>query len=131
MPNSFCTRAATTSEMDRGNPIKSVGTMTVRCLLLSSMASALAQRSRLALIQTAMASGQAQVSSGDIKGTVTDASGAVLKQAKITVTDRDRGLTRNAESNDAGEFLVPLLPPGHYRIRIEAPGFGTKTLENV
>src|SRR5438874_1909655 len=92
---------------------------------------ALGRAALAALIQSALAFGQAQVSSGDIKGTVTDPSGSVLKQAKITVTDPDRGITRTVTSNDSGDFLIPLLPPGHYRIRIEAAGFATKTLENV
>ena len=60
---------------------------------------------------------------GSFVGTVTDPSGAVLAHAKITVSSPQTGLLRNAESNDQGEYVVPLLPPGTYQIEVQAPGF--------
>ncbi|MEK7409724.1 MAG: carboxypeptidase regulatory-like domain-containing protein, partial [Acidobacteriota bacterium] len=80
---------------------------------------------------TALAYGQAQVSSGDIKGTVVDASGGVLANVKITAADPDRGLTRTAQSDSEGAYILPLLPPGTYRLRFEAQGFSTKVVEGV
>src|SRR5687767_5156125 len=75
--------------------------------------------------------GQAQSTSGDIRGSVVDPSGAAIANAKVTVTDPDRGITRTTTSNNDGAFAVPLLPPGRYRLRAEAPGFSVKILEGI
>ncbi|MBI3681157.1 MAG: TonB-dependent receptor [Acidobacteria bacterium] len=74
---------------------------------------------------------QAQSNSGDIKGSVVDPSGAAISNAKITLTDPDRGITRNTETNVEGKFVLAILPPGVYRVRIEAPGFATKVVDGV
>ena len=61
-----------------------------------------------------------------ILGTVTDASGAVVSGATIIVVNTDQAivLRRLATSNN-GEYVVPLLPIGHYDVSAEAPGFKT------
>jgi hypothetical protein len=75
--------------------------------------------------------GQAQVSSGDITGIVTDPSGGAIAGARITATEGGRGLTRTTQSNQAGEYRLSLLTPGQYRVRVEAPGFALKNIEGV
>ena len=80
---------------------------------------------------SALAFGQAQSSSGDLTGSVVDASGAVISQAKVTATDPERAMTRSAVTDAAGQFRIPLLPPGSYKVRVEAPGFAVKVFENV
>src|SRR5258708_2489556 len=65
----------------------------------------------------------AQSPEGAIAGTVSDASGARVADAKITATARDFALTRSAQSGDTGEFRLEALPPGKYEVRIEAPNF--------
>src|SRR5260221_9324517 len=57
---------------------------------------------------------------GRILGTVTDQSGGVISGANVTVTDTERGVTKNLVSNDAGEFNAPNLVPGTYKVRVEA-----------
>lgn len=79
----------------------------------------------------ALLAAQAQVSSGDLTGVVLDAKGAAIRGARITVSAPDRGFARNAVSDDAGQFRVALLPPGSYRVRVEASGFSTRVLEGV
>jgi hypothetical protein len=79
----------------------------------------------------ASAFGQAQISSGDITGTVTDASGARVAEARITASDPDRGLSRSTQSGVDGVFRLSLLPPGVYRVRAEAPGFAATNVERV
>lgn len=71
---------------------------------------------------------QAQSSSGDIRGTVTDASGAVIASAKVTATDPDRGFNRSVQADTEGKFILALLPPGTYRVVVEAPGFASRTI---
>ena len=67
--------------------------------------------------------GDAQSVLGTILGTVTDSSGAIVRGAKVTVTQTATGLVRNATTNDAGEFSFPQLPAGPYRVEAEASGF--------
>jgi carboxypeptidase family protein len=58
-----------------------------------------------------------------IVGTVMDSSGSVIPQAKVKVTNFDKGFTREVVSNSAGEYSVPKIPLGNYEITAEAPGF--------
>jgi hypothetical protein len=83
------------------------------------------------LIFAAGAFAQAQISSGDISGVVTDPSGARIKGVKVTATEAERGITRIAESDDSGDYRLVLLPPGTYRVRAEAPGFAVKNITGV
>jgi Carboxypeptidase regulatory-like domain len=58
-----------------------------------------------------------------IVGTVTDASGAVIPGAKVTVVDPQRGYTRDLVTNSAGAYAVSAVPIGTYTITAEATGF--------
>jgi len=60
---------------------------------------------------------------GTITGTVADPSGAVVPHAKITVLNMDTNATRDARTNDDGDYTVALLPVGRYRVSAESPGF--------
>ncbi|HKP87337.1 MAG TPA: TonB-dependent receptor [Blastocatellia bacterium] len=65
----------------------------------------------------------AQTSQGRILGTVTDESGAVVRGAKVIITNVETGVSRTVETNDAGDYLAPNLPPGVYTVVAEATGF--------
>ena len=67
----------------------------------------------------------AQTATGQINGTLTDASGAVVPGAKVTLQSEQTGLTRETQSNDSGDFVFPLLPVGVYTVSAENPGFQT------
>jgi hypothetical protein len=71
---------------------------------------------------------QTTVSTGSIVGTVTDASGAVVPGAKITITG-PTGQTIRATSNDQGGYSSGSLVPGIYNVRVEAKGFKTTQLK--
>ena len=58
-----------------------------------------------------------------VTGRVSDASGAVVPGAQISVTNQKTGLTRDSVSNGEGYFTIPLLPPGEYRIAVKKDGF--------
>jgi hypothetical protein len=64
-------------------------------------------------------------------GTVADSSGAVVPNVSITVTSKDTGLTRKTTSNQAGNYVVPLLPVGEYSITAEVTGFKRKTVTGI
>jgi hypothetical protein len=85
----------------------------------------------LIALSTALLYSQAQSSSADLKGTVSDPSGANIPKAVLTITDPKTGFTRTANSDEDGSFLFRVLPPSQYDLRVEAPGFTTKTLSNL
>jgi hypothetical protein len=67
----------------------------------------------------------AQLTTSDILGTVTDSTGSVVPNANVTLTNVDTQEKRTATSNASGEYVFPLLNPGHYSITVEAPGYAT------
>ena len=70
---------------------------------------------------------QTSIATGSIQGNVTDATGAVLPNAKVTATG-PTGQTLHATSNSAGEYTFGALNPGIYQVRVEAKGFKTSQL---
>jgi hypothetical protein len=62
---------------------------------------------------------------GNIYGTVSDASGAAIVGAKVTVTSATRGTTLEATTNESGNYTVIHLIPDKYNIRVEFAGFKT------
>lgn len=62
---------------------------------------------------------------GSFSGTVTDRSGANISGATVTATSQATGLTRTAKTDDAGRYLIPLLPVGTYTVRVDYTGFQT------
>jgi hypothetical protein len=65
-------------------------------------------------------------STGTIRGTVTDPSGAAIPNATVTATATNTGLSRTAASNDSGIFVFPNLPIGGYTLKVAARGFATQ-----
>ena len=65
--------------------------------------------------------------SGNIAGTVTDATGAAVPNATVTVTSKASGGVQTAVSNGTGGFHVPLLEPGDYTLAVTAQGFQQTT----
>src|SRR5260370_32792313 len=58
-----------------------------------------------------------------IVGQVSDASGAAVPRATVTVTSKETGLRRSASTDDSGRFNFPQLKPGAYSVKVEAEGF--------
>ncbi len=65
----------------------------------------------------------AQATSGEIVGTVTDATGAAIPNANVTVIDDAKGTSTKLKSNAAGEFSATQLIPDNYSVKVEAAGF--------
>jgi len=61
--------------------------------------------------------------SGDIRGTVTDASGALMPGVAVTVTNLDTGATKNLVTNSDGLYDTASILPGNYRITFTKEGF--------
>jgi len=66
---------------------------------------------------------KAQIDTGRILGRVTDTSGAVVPQAKVTLTNEGTGLTLTTTTASDGNYMFPTLKIGTFRVEIEAPGF--------
>ena len=81
----------------------------------------------LLLAGTLFASGP----TGTITGTVTDPSGAVVRKARIAVLNEATNATREAESNDDGDYTVALLQPGRYQVTAESSGFRKSIFTDV
>ncbi len=73
----------------------------------------------------------AQAVYGSIFGTVTDAQGAEVTGAKVTVTSIAKGTTTETTTNESGNYAVTHLIPDAYKIRIEAPGFKATDIPSV
>jgi len=73
----------------------------------------------------------AQVTTADVVGTVTDATGAIVPNANITITNSGTRVTATTRSNNAGSYVFSLLEPGRYSISIQAPGFKTISIPNL
>ena len=70
-----------------------------------------------------------QVNTSTIAGVVKDEAGAVVPNAKVSATLTGTGQQREATSNDLGEYVVPQLGPGTYKVSVTAPGFQTAVVE--
>ena len=66
-----------------------------------------------------------------VTGTVTDATGAIISDAHVNVTNSSNGVHRTTNTNAAGEYLVSGLPPANYDIAVTAHGFGKYKANNV
>jgi len=64
-----------------------------------------------------------QAVNATLLGTVTDASGAPVGNAKITITETNTGISRTSQTNESGNYVVPDLPPGTYTVTAEVSGF--------
>ena len=73
----------------------------------------------------------AQKDTGNIVGTVKDASGAVVAHARVTITDADRGTAFTTTSNASGEYVSAPLKIGRYRVKVEKEGFKTVVIGPV
>ena len=85
----------------------------------------------LVLLLVFMSSFAASQSTTSLRGVVTDAKGAVLPGATVTIHDSQTGFSRSVNSGDDGVYQFLQLPPATYGITVRAKGFGGLTRENV
>jgi hypothetical protein len=82
----------------------------------------------LILLSSAFAQTQ---TTGRIAGTVKDQNGAVIVGAEVTVVSKATGDQRKVNTDGQGNYAVPLLPPGAYRLEVAANGFNTRPFDPV
>jgi outer membrane receptor protein involved in Fe transport len=73
----------------------------------------------------------AQVTTADVVGRVTDATGAVVPNAIVKLTNQDTNVAREITANESGDFVFNLLPPGRYSLRVEKAGFKVHNVQDI
>ncbi|MGC1372763.1 MAG: carboxypeptidase-like regulatory domain-containing protein, partial [Candidatus Sulfotelmatobacter sp.] len=74
--------------------------------------------------------GQGETTSA-IQGQVSDATGAAVPGATVTITSLDTGSKRSLKTDGTGRFNFPQLKPGAYKVTIESQGFEPHTVDNI
>ncbi len=80
---------------------------------------------------TSMALAQGVGTSGEITGTITDASGGVVTKATVNVVDSQTGMQRTATTSGTGQFRIAGLSPATYDVSAQLPGFATEIRRGV
>src|SRR5438874_995462 len=68
---------------------------------------------------------------GTILGTVTDNSGAVVARANVDVTNLNTNVTKRTVTTSSGDFTLPYLEPGNYRVSVQSQGFQKSVVDNI
>ena len=63
--------------------------------------------------------GYSQAVNATLLGTVTDISGAIVPNAKVTVTETNTGVSRTGQTNESGNYTFPDLRSGQYSVTVE------------
>ena len=74
---------------------------------------------------------QAQINTGRITGTIRDASGAVIPDARIVATNDATSAVTTAQSSESGDYVVNFLIPGIYHVAVEKQGFQRSVTADV
>ena len=77
------------------------------------------------------ASAYGQAVNGTLLGTVTDSTGALVANAKVTITEANTAISRTGQTNESGNYIFPDLPPGQYDVTAEVAGFRTEVRRGV
>jgi len=94
-----------------------LGELTLFCVITLSM-----------LLAYSAAHAQSTVGTGSIQGTVVDQTGAVVGNAKVTITNKATELVIHLSASSAGSYSSGPIQPGDYVVRVEAKGFKTMNL---
>ncbi|SFR97487.1 Carboxypeptidase regulatory-like domain-containing protein [Granulicella pectinivorans] len=73
----------------------------------------------------------AQMTTGRLIGTVTDASGAVLSHAEVSITNEGTGIVRTVYTSGDGQFTAVSLPPAEYDVKVSATGFSSSEVKHL
>src|SRR5262245_62172262 len=85
----------------------------------------------LAALILSVSSGAAQTTTGTISGRITDSTGGVLPGVTLDATNMETKLARSTVTNESGEFVFSVLPPGQYSVRAELTGFSAVVRSNI
>lgn len=103
----------------------------MRVPTLGTFKAGLAMFALLAWLIVTPAPMQAQVAGAALSGTVSDASGASVAGAKVTIENLATGVTRDTTTDANGFYIAPNLLPGAYKITVTATGFATEVRKGI
>ncbi len=72
-----------------------------------------------------------QTVTATLVGTVIDPTGAAVAGASVQTENKQTGWTRRVLTNESGDYRIPSLPPGRYRLIVESPGFKRAVLDDI
>ncbi len=73
----------------------------------------------------------AQLTTADVVGSVTDATGAIVPNASVKLEDLGTHQVRTTTTNDSGEYTFTFLQPGHYALRVDSKGFSQFRIADI
>src|SRR5260221_10306140 len=73
----------------------------------------------------------AQNIAGEIRGVVTDPTGAVASGVTVTATETATNAERSTQTSGSGVYSIPNLSPGNYRVSVKQSGFKEAVINNV
>ncbi len=68
---------------------------------------------------------------GTVTGTVMDKSGAVVANATVELREIGTNTPRTVKTNDSGQYTIPNVPPGDYKLSVSAPNFRQAVIPNL
>jgi hypothetical protein len=83
------------------------------------------------LVSSTAALAQGVGTSGDIRGTVRDSSGAIMQNVAVAAVDTAKGVRLTTTTDSAGDYRIPGLPPASYDISVAMPGFESQVQRNA
>src|ERR1700739_3497082 len=84
-----------------------------------------------AVIGLATPCAYSQAVNATLLGTVTDSTGALVSNAKVTIAEQNTGIRHTGQTNESGNYTFPDLPPGQYTVTAEVTGFKTEIRRNI
>ncbi|MCI0424000.1 MAG: TonB-dependent receptor [Acidobacteria bacterium] len=72
-----------------------------------------------------------QINTADLQGVIIDPANAVVRDATVRVENLQTGLARETKTRENGDYLFLALPPGHYKVSVQAAGFRPAVAEDV
>jgi hypothetical protein len=84
-----------------------------------------------ALAVLSFVTADSQAVNGTLLGTVTDSSGAVIANAKVTITETNTNISHSAMTNESGNYNFGDLPPGKYAVTVEQAGFKKEVRRDI
>jgi len=79
--------------------------------------------SAISLLMLLLSIASAQIGSSSVRGIVNDPQGHPVPGATVTIASGEKSFTRAQVTNDTGGYVFSSIPPGTYRIEVEAKGF--------
>jgi hypothetical protein len=100
----------------------------VESTIAESAAAAISLPQQAEVVTGAVRAQGAEIAGPGLTGAITDASGAVIPNADVVVSDTGNALVHSAKTDPEGHFVIDNLAPGTYKVEAVAPGFTKRSV---